>query len=195
MNVQGMEFHVALNLMKERRECICPIPAFMDQLQKYEMDCKEKGLIQDDAAKKRKSSSRHQKEEEEVDHEQGSTKKRKATIGPTWPSGGGLSDSVSSSSSKRVQQTVENFGDAMGETNGMDSSKLRSTICSSTRNASMDHGDDETNKQVVDTNTKVSNDKNEVKKATSTTATTSTTTVKSRTRQMGPSLPPGFKRA
>mmetsp|Transcript_3889 Transcript_3889/g.7483 ORF Transcript_3889/g.7483 Transcript_3889/m.7483 type:complete len:193 (+) Transcript_3889:817-1395(+) len=187
MNVQGMEFHVALNLIKERRECICPIPAFLEQLEKYELECKEKGLIRHATATataaatdlKRKSSSGSQKED---NNEKGITKKRKATIGPTWPS---------------------EQHDFVGEPNGNDSLGQQSTICStssSTRSDSMDHHGgsvDGTSKQVVDITTKVSNkDEEEEKKTASTSATTTatTTTGKSRTRQIGPSLPPGFKR-
>ena len=45
MFVQGMELDSAVKLVQRRRQCINPIPAFMKQLQDYEKECKEKGLI------------------------------------------------------------------------------------------------------------------------------------------------------
>lgn len=48
MNKGGMTLHNSLDLVKRRRPCAGPIPAFMEQLQRYEKECKEKGLINDE---------------------------------------------------------------------------------------------------------------------------------------------------
>jgi hypothetical protein len=187
MNVQGMEFDVALNLIKERRECICPIPAFMDQLQKYEMDCKEKGLITTGAVStplKRKvgihnsCSTGSDKEREEYEDGQQGNKKRKATtssIGPMW----------SSSCSSRPRDSADE-GDGLISTNKDTMTSAGGTTSSST----MMNGE-QSNEQ-VEFARKASNNKDEEKKAT--TSAFSTTSATSRKRPIGPSLPPGFKR-
>ena len=43
-----MSFDNALKLVKRRRACARPIPAFLDQLKQYESECKTLGLIKDD---------------------------------------------------------------------------------------------------------------------------------------------------
>lgn len=45
MYAQGIELQSALKLVKQRRQCINPIPAFIKQLQDYEKECKDEGLI------------------------------------------------------------------------------------------------------------------------------------------------------
>lgn len=62
----------ALEMMKERRSTIEPIPAFITQLERYEVKCKDLGLvlIDDDTNTNEKNSS--------------SVKKR-AIVGPSLP--------------------------------------------------------------------------------------------------------------
>jgi hypothetical protein len=45
MYAQGIGLQSALKLVKQRRQCINPIPAFIKQLQDYEKECKDEGLI------------------------------------------------------------------------------------------------------------------------------------------------------
>ena len=45
MNKQGMTFDSALELCQKKRPGVEPIPAFVDQLRRYEIQCREVGLI------------------------------------------------------------------------------------------------------------------------------------------------------
>jgi hypothetical protein len=72
MNAAGMGFSDALQLCKSRRDCINPIPAFIAQLKEYELECREKGLIQCD---------KHEVKKKAATGTINSDKKRKA-IGP-----------------------------------------------------------------------------------------------------------------
>ena len=47
MNKRGMSFDNALKLVKRRRPCAGPIPAFLEQLRQYEEECKGLDLIKD----------------------------------------------------------------------------------------------------------------------------------------------------
>ena len=67
MNAQGMGFDAAFDLLKVRRDCINPIPAFMTQLREYEVECREKGLLRD---------------VHEADSGSGTTGKKRKAIGP-----------------------------------------------------------------------------------------------------------------
>jgi hypothetical protein len=154
-----MEFDVALNLVKERRECICPIPAFVDQLLKYEMDFKEKGLIRATAATSATT-----------------TIKRKSC-------------NVSSTSSDNQMEDEKRPGP-----DGVGNKKLKATSIGS-YGISSDTMDDEKSYKEVDT-VMACNNKHDEKKVTATDTSTSSigkSTTRT-TRQMGPSLPPGFKR-
>mmetsp|Transcript_28059 Transcript_28059/g.34644 ORF Transcript_28059/g.34644 Transcript_28059/m.34644 type:complete len:154 (-) Transcript_28059:195-656(-) len=47
MKKVGMNLSSALQLVKNRRDCAEPIPAFIEQLRRYEDECKSLGLIKD----------------------------------------------------------------------------------------------------------------------------------------------------
>jgi hypothetical protein len=156
-----MEFDVALNLVKERRECICPIPAFVDQLLKYEMDCKVKGLIRATATTSATT-----------------TIKRKSC-------------NVSSTSSDNQMEDEKRPG-----SDGVGNKKLKATSIGSYRTSSDTMDDEKCYKEEVDT-VMACNKKHDEKKATATDTRSTSSIGKSTTRttrQMGPSLPPGFKR-
>ena len=45
MSKVGMTLKNALELCRTKRPCVEPIPAFLDQLGRYEIQCREEGLI------------------------------------------------------------------------------------------------------------------------------------------------------
>lgn len=75
MSRQGMKYDDALALVQRKRPCVNPIQSFRSQLVKYELQCKEKGLIKD--------NQKDKKTDDKV--REGKTKKRKMmgpSIGP-----------------------------------------------------------------------------------------------------------------
>lgn len=138
MFVQGMELDSAVKLVQRRRQCINPIPAFMKQLQDYEIECKEKGLIC----------------EVEVQSGQDADSRKRKAIGP-------ISGPVPSN-----QQSV--IGPSLNVT------KLRKTKAT----------DDTFGKIIdIDSNESIQNGNRKEKSK------------KNAAAPIGPSLPPGFKRA
>lgn len=94
MNRVGMDFESAMELVKSRRECAEPIPAFITQLKSYEEQCIKSGLI----TKSREATSCNKELSSEIVNK---SKKRKSVsiesqdkkvqgpkrpIGPSFPS-------------------------------------------------------------------------------------------------------------
>lgn len=61
MSKRGMSFDNALKLVKGRRPCAGPIPAFLDQLKQYEEEYKALGLIKDDGNEERSENENEAK--------------------------------------------------------------------------------------------------------------------------------------
>lgn len=138
MFVQGMELDSAVELVQRRRQCINPIPAFMKQLQDYEKECKEKGLICEVF--------------KEVESGQDANSRKRKVIGP-------MSGPVPSN-----QQSV--IGPSLNVT------KLRKT-----------KDTDNTLGKIIDSNESLQDGNRKEKSK------------KNVVAPIGPSLPPGFKRA
>jgi hypothetical protein len=89
MNKVGMNLEEALALIKRRRPCVEPIPAFLEQLKRYEVECKSLRLIK----KQIGDGNGEDGEGKEGCDDVSSSKKRKAesqgkrVIGPMRPIG------------------------------------------------------------------------------------------------------------
>jgi hypothetical protein len=140
MFAQGMELDSAVKLVQRRRPCINPIPAFMKQLQGYEIECKEKGLICEVEVKVKSGQD-------------ADSRKRKA-IGP-------ICGPVPSN-----QQSV------IGPSLNVNVTKLRKT-----------NDTNDTFGKIIDSNESIQDDNRKEKSK------------KNAAAPIGPSLPPGFKRA
>ncbi len=108
-----MSLEESLTLMKRRRPCVDPIPAFLEQLKRYEEECKSLGLIK----KKIEDGNREDRVPEgKEDYDDGSSsKKRKAgsqgkrVLGPMRPIGPSMPPSYATrTEDKEVSKKEDN---------------------------------------------------------------------------------------
>jgi len=203
MSVQGMELNVALNLVKERRDCICPIPAFLSQLEQYEMECREKGWIRTS-----KRNETHVGSTSIGCFDQGKTNAEKnnvegtsstvATSSSTVATSSSTSSSGSSNQSRKRKASVPTLGPCRAP------SKIPAVAALSR----VDWGNDVVDSKKGATSTK--NVSQQEQNEDITTTTTTNTTARGKTisgdarnemkdkhvtsARIGPSLPPGFQR-
>lgn len=83
MNKQGMTFDSALELCQKKRPGVEPIPAFVDQLRRYEIQCREVGLIP--SCSTDGGGAEGQDETSEKDGNRKRKTSKSSSIGPSLP--------------------------------------------------------------------------------------------------------------
>lgn len=83
MNKQGMAFDSALELCQKKRPGVEPIPAFVDQLRCYEIQCREVGLIP--SCSTDGGGAEGQDETSEKDGSRKRKTSKSSSIGPSLP--------------------------------------------------------------------------------------------------------------
>jgi hypothetical protein len=83
MNKQGMTFDSALELCQKKRPGVEPIPAFVDQLRCYEIQCREVGLIP--SCSTDGGGAEGQDETSEKDGSRKRKTSKSSSIGPSLP--------------------------------------------------------------------------------------------------------------